>query len=464
MPCNIIYSSNDVISGVEDKNGNTSQLFQQIYLNPHVKTAEDAINIYTNVFEQNEQPLRFENEAGNSFPSYAAAIRNTNSGKIAAKSGDVTLFTVDSTTDISNFNGLVNNLIKSNLLTGETVIDTDGKKLYKVAGNSEYKRAITSDSAITIARSSVGYSAKRNSAGDLYFDFATVNQRTILNKQDELVSVPNAINDKSYTQLKRESSDAVGLLAEQTYKENNRAFGDTSPLEELEIIPEDQLQENLLNLLKNLGVTAVSLENYSKRQGTPVDAQALADIANKIVAFKDGNTTTAELSEETAHFIIEATNPAELEDLLRNIHRTAEWAQFEPTYREIYKDENLLRKEILGKVLANAFQDNFAQNKASQTENSIIGRLRDLFNSFIARVQAYFKPAYQVQLDTYTKAVYANLMSGSLFSQLDASQLDGKKYNLYSITQAGYSSDYNQKNKLKSTEREKIRQESFNCQ
>lgn len=461
MPCKIITSETGQNIGVLNVQGNPSQLFNSILNSPHIQNFEEALNIYLNIEGQQEEPiLQYQNPDKQLFNNYAEALKSTIAGDIKAGvdiEGKFTeLFSINSDITTKSFNGLVNNLIKSNLITGETTIDVDGTKLYNPTGNSEYKKAITSDMAITTSRGALGYTARRNSAGQLYFNQNLINQRPVLGINDDIEYISQeSLDSKSWEQLKRTSSDAVGILAERAYKENNRVFGDTSPIEEIEVIPENDLQVRLKELLQNLGVKTVSLEEYSKKYqqktGIEPNAQALADIANKVIAFQNGEITTEDLTEETAHFIVEATDPVELENILRNIHKTSQWNQYFEQYNNVYSKnysgqelDSVIRKEILGKVLADSFQDNFAQNKNTQTENTIIARLQQLFNSFIDSVRTFLKPQYQQQLDNYTKNIYNNLMSGGLYSELDESQLDGKKYVYYSIAQAGAPEEYKQ--------------------
>lgn len=440
MPkCSIIFSNLEQPVGVEDKNGNPSNLFQQIFNDPNVRTFEAALNLYQNFYQLGQEPTLTYRAGDEFYNTYAQAVRETSATTVEAgvqiDGKFKPLYTTSTDTNLATFEGLVNNLIKSELITGETYTDVNGDKIYTVSGNSEYKRLITSDSAINTARSSVGYSAKRTAAGNLYFD-KNLGKRMLLNVDENIeYVVPQEIDNKNYQQLKRETADPIGIMAERVYVEDNRAFGDKSALDEMQIVPENELQQKLLTLLQNLGIKTVSLEQYSKRFEVAPDAQALADIANQLIAFNEGRINQNELTEETAHFIIEASDPAQIENILRNIHRTKEWNEYAAAYMEIYQDEQLVRKEILGKVLANSLQQNFATRENS-TETTIISRIRDVFNSFFDNIRAFFKPVYQQQLEEYTRNIYANLLNDSLFDQLTPQQFNGKKYTLYSIQEA----------------------------
>ena len=72
------------------------------------------------------------------------------------------------------------------------------------------------------------------------------------------------------------------------------------------------------------------------KNGVDPSVNALADIANRVVAFKDGLITLEDLTEETMHFIVETLPESQTENLLRNIHKTNEYSQYAENYREIY--------------------------------------------------------------------------------------------------------------------------------
>jgi hypothetical protein len=437
MGCTLVFNQGGSAVGANDKNGNYSQVFQQILNSPFIQTGEEAIRVYSNVFEGDEIPVTYENKSGEVFSSYRNAIKATDSGDITAKSGETELFRVNSDSNPKTFNGLINNLIKSDLISDITEVDTDGKKLYKPYGYSELKQMITSDSAITTARGFIGFNAQRDAKGNLYFDIENIGKRTVVNASGQQVQLTQEeIDNLTLNSV----NDPVGLMVEREYKATNRTFGNTKPVEEIEVVPENVLQERLFSLLRDMGVKVISLENYNRKYKP--NAQALADIANQLVAFKDGEITTEDLTEETAHFIIETTDATTLEGMLRNVHRTQEWQQYAETYQNIYQNDEQVRKEVLGKVLANSLQRNFVQEQNSPTANTIIGRLREIFNNFIETIRGYFKPLYQQQLEQYTKNVYDKLIANSLYYQLDSQQLQGKEYVYYSLEQAGVPQEY----------------------
>jgi len=227
---------------------------------------------------------------------------------------------------------------------------------------------------------------------------------------------PKEISETPYTAFE----DGLAILALNEYK---NAIPTTGKPIETEFIPENELQQKLMKLLSDLGVKTLSMvdyvNSYTTKNGVPPSARALADLANEVIAFKDGVITEEDLAEETAHFIVASTPVAEKENLLRNIHKTKEWMQYSEQYSVVYNgDDALVREEILGKVLANAIKENFAQRNQNQTEDSIIARLREIFTNFFNKIASYFNSTIDNQLKSYTDSVYQNLMNESLADNL----------------------------------------------
>lgn len=449
MSCQITYNTQNTKTGVLNSNGEDSQLFQQINNNPHIKTFEDAVSIYQEFMSLNiaDSDLQYKTPQGATFPTFKEALKATNEGKIQAVVAGKELFSIDANTNTSTFSGLINNLIKSDLLVGETYVDGQGRTIHKAEGKSQDKQIITSTLAKAEAKQHLGRAVKMLKNGGLYFDENRLNGEIgVIDKKGQVVYISKKdLDAMSFKQLEAKFEDAIGILAS---RELNQATKTTST-DMVEIpttmVAENVLQEKLLKLLKKMGVKTLDLttyiEKYSQKNGVPPSASALADLGQKIVAFKDGKITAEDLNEETAHFIIASTPKAELENILRNIHRTREWAENSQAYREIYSQyytgqalEDIIREEVLGKVLANAMQREFAQQEdATETEKSIVDKLAEFFDKFFSRIEAFFKPAYEVELDNYLDSVYANLMQDTLFNKLDMNLLESRREVLFSV-------------------------------
>lgn len=170
---------------------------------------------------------------------------------------------------------------------------------------------------------------------------------------------------------------------------------------------EDELKSSLVNLLKKLGFTATSIDNYRKnyneRFGEDSTVNALADISRKVVAFGSGQYTTDNLTEEVAHVIIELyKDQNSLDTLLADVVNHPEYNEFAEQYREKYKEhfsndsaietEDRVRREILGKILQKKIQDSFSTEETTPQERTLIGKLMEMFRDFVQKVQNYFRP------------------------------------------------------------------------
>ena len=104
---------------------------------------------------------------------------------------------------------------------------------------------------------------------------------------------------------------------------------------------------------------------------------------------------------------------------------------------EIYADEysgaeleNAVRREVLGKILAESLQANFEASQVKVEEN-FLNYLKNLVNKFFETVRAYFKPQYQKDLNKFQDQIFKNLLAGDLMDSLNPEQLEGNKFRLY---------------------------------
>lgn len=388
------------------------------------KAYRDSFSAKTNLSIVAIEPnLSFETPNGEPFDNYSDALKNTDEGTIKLKINDVVIGEVSSSTDINTVVGSINDLVKQNILKGERLLNPNGTISLVTEGNSLAKKLIN---AYISEELFLGNQVKPSvdERGDI----------SIAEKQ----SFYKENRDLDYKKIKSKYGADVAniVLAARIYEENTKAFGQKRLIEDVqEITPENELQERLLSLLNTLGVKTVSLnkykENYKQRNGALPSSNALADIANRVIAFTDGEVTQDVLTEEVSHFILEAVNQEELAPLLENIHKTDEWAQYAEEYFNIYQDEAIVRKEILGKVLKNAIQRNFEKSQQTGTANTIIGRLAEIFNKFFTRISEFLTPQHRIDLDEYTKKIYDNLMLGELVNDLNQEQLEGNSLLLF---------------------------------
>lgn len=408
----------------------------------------EAEEVLAPVVEKLKEPsLVYQDAEGIPYTTFQEALRNTPEGSVVMgifnERGFQKLASIETNANIDSKEGIINSLIKDRLISGESFIDTDGKKVHKVAGEDKARRAINSDTAIKSIRQRLGVkAAKALSNGDIVFDDNHTKRQFVVTKKDgssEYVT-PEDMSKMSFKELQNKYEDATALVTLRDMKDNTSVYGEVVDAE-LPFVPENELQVKLMALLKEMGVKSTSIADYVTKygikNGLPPSAQALADLANNVIAFKDGVVQADDLLEETAHFIVAQTPEAEKADLKRNIHKSSEWVEFQASYREIYGQtysgeelEDIVREEILGKVLKNAVKNKFQAQ--TEVEQNIYNKVLEYFKNFFTKVDAFFKGDSQQKLNNYTTAVYNNLMNDTLSGMLSGE--NNRHYTLYSTT------------------------------
>lgn len=398
-----------------------------------------------------EPSLVYVTPTNQEFATFKEALQNTQTGEIKANIGNVTLFTIDSSTDYNTYNGTINGLIKSGILTGESVLEPTGEKVLLTEGGHNIVKTINAVIAKETLIKILGRQNVKETKDSNFILQDKVGKITLRNEQGENFDIEKELLDEGGVEaLKKQFPNTyMEIVAMQEYKKLFRSISNNSTnSEEIEFTPENELQYALIELLNKMGVKITTITdyitNFARKNGVEPSASALADLANKIVAFKDGEVTTEDLSEEVAHFIVETFSQEEVENLLRNIHRTEEWQQHADNYYNLYRKnnpniteeqlENLVRREVLGKVLANSFLKGFNTQNTSETQGNIINKLYDLFTKFIEKITARFKDSYKTELENWTNQINANLLSGELYDQLDMSQLEKGRFVMYSAS------------------------------
>ena len=410
------------------------------------KDLEGGISTETN--EVLEEPsLEFKSDKGNTFESFKGALKDSNGGNIQAgistKEGFQTLVVMSSNTNVGTYNGFINNMIKEEILSDEKITE-DGKSYHKAAGN---------DQALQL-----------------------VNERIL---KDEAVTHLNSKNIKIYTDGRIELADAVGTVSingenvsiseirNATTQELTDRFGKEMAMKlainnalkdsfgfgankEKVTQNEGDLKLKLLDLLNTMGVKTMSIQDYvqkyNNKNGVDPDAKALVDIAQQVIAFKDGVISTKDLTEETAHFIVEAWgNNPEIENLLRNVHRTESYQEHSKYYRELYSAENpnmsveevenLVRREVLGKELSKALTDIFNTDGKTDIQSSIIRKLYELFMQFFNSIVV--KDEFKKDLESLTLKVEDLLLSKDINNYLNLEQTKTKKFRMYQAQASG---------------------------
>ncbi len=156
------------------------------------------------------------------------------------------------------------------------------------------------------------------------------------------------------------------------------------------------LKRKLVDFATKLGISITTMEEYMKnrklRDGMDVlDVKGLADIFERIIALANKNNVDV-LTEEVAHFAIEFNLDQDIiQKMLAKVHETDTYKKESEKYRIKYGKEGLtgerleqkVRKEILGKILAEKVKDNFDKSESNSTEIGITTQLQKLWNRLL---------------------------------------------------------------------------------
>lgn len=472
MACQISREPNLLVKA---ENGNNSLLFSSIYSNPLIGK-EDAISAYKNIFsskfnagnptpvktDSNGEPkLYYLTPTGEVYNNYKESLDNTETGNIqgivltsdnigytqdsradivvtqggskielnATEDAYTPLFTIDSNSNPDTLNGFINQQIRLGYLN-------DKKRDGALQGAGENEQT---SSMLASLVTSTEYIIQRNDNGTLF-----------ITEPEEIISEENiAKNLKEGNRnslVNRLGQTAVVRTAYNIYRKKNSIFRERKNTTE---IPATQTNEQLANSLKSflnkLGVNLTSIEDYvlrySEKNGIEPSAQALADISNKVIAYANGEISIENLSEETAHFAVEAFQDQELLNrMLQNIHLTNEWQQYAQQYSEVYGKkysgaelDNIVRREILGKVLSRKFQENFAETQNTPVEAGFTNLLRQLWNDFINSIRSLITPSAVQELNNFTDAIANNVLNEEFDEIFSISQLNKSDFILYSL-------------------------------
>lgn len=362
MSCRIIRDNNDQIIKVlePNSNGKESKVFNEIAQLPHVESLDQAADIYNEILK-NATDSREPSSAESSFviksgdtiyDSFKDALEQTEEKTIDIVSNGTVVATMPSTVDERTLPGAINSFIKDNIINPEKVV-LNGKSYFKPAGETFYDRQVAEQFFKEVANESL---------------------------DAEQISVNNGLIE---IRPKTKGVSTKGTLHRTILDKTLDYFSNDTVISKKENISEANLKLNLMKILSDMGVSVVSLKQYQDRfkqksQNVPPSAEALADIANRVVAFKDGQLTTENLTEEVMHFIVETLPQEQLEELSDLIKNSQEYQDYYSQYKDVYNNDNsLIEKEILGKILKN-----ITLNKVEGKDSSFLSRMFDILRNF----------------------------------------------------------------------------------
>ena len=350
---------------------------KQVKIIPKSETSGPTINIVS---------------GGVLYPSFKEALDNTDSKTIDIVSNDTIIMTMPSTVDENTLPGAINSFIKDNILEDKKII-IDGKTYFRPVGESFYNKTVAEE----FFKEVVG-------------ETLDTEQYTV---RDGLIEI----------RPKTEEVSSEGSLHRIIADKMLEYFSADTVISKKSKIDENNLKLNLMKILSDMGVSVMSLKQYQdkfkqKSKNIPPSAEALADIANRVIAFKDGKLTLDNLTEEVMHLIVETLPQEQLQELSQFIKDSQEYQDYYNQYKEIYKnDDTLIEKEILGKILKN-----ITLNKLQGKNQSFVSRLVNIIKNFFENLTLNQNQRNQLKQLNGLVERFVIEKDGDSFSEDDLSQ------------------------------------------
>ena len=117
------------------------------------------------------------------------------------------------------------------------------------------------------------------------------------------------------------------------------------------------------------------MDSIYNAQGEKVDAIGVAKVFENLIQIVEGKQSNDTLAEETAHMIIEMLGPNHTlyQAMFNSITGFDIYKDVVTQYSEVYKgDTNLLKKEAMGKLVAQMIVNNFENQRAENLWQRIL--------------------------------------------------------------------------------------------
>lgn len=426
MTCSLQRNNEGNIIGVMTPEGKPSALFQNIHSNLFGGTVEDSVKLTNLAYSRKVRDLfqessEFTYETGEPRmymkDSLGREVTDIEDWAISDTKGDIQMGFKNPTTGefipVAKFKTegsplpeFLTGQVKQGVLSGRRVLMPDGTTRLEAKGTYAHTRKIT---AIMAKQAAFTELAAGNAVaypdGTLALNLSSdkviarmSNGTTRMIDMEEIPEVaPDALNGVD-----------LQLLYEQNQNGTNRSTS----------VDEKSLQNRLFDFLRSVGFSTTSLDAYRKRYqtlyGKDPDIQAIADIANRVVAFGEKQLTDDNLAEETAHVALELySEQASIIEALTEVANTPEYAEHAEYYRQKYapffEGDNLeehVRKEILGKILAKQIQNRF---KGPETYFNT--KLKKIWQIILDFFRGAKKPFHSKMIAELNEEVIDNILS-----------------------------------------------------
>lgn len=446
MACQINRTKDGKINSVTTPSGAKSELFDSIHGNIFLADADTSVKILTNaysekamkmfegadkyVYKSGEPQLFYKSESGVEYSNLEELIIGEDPGNISMgfknPNNDSFQEIAKITNKGSEKNEFLTAKVKEGLLSAERVLGKDGVTRFQGKGvftTSKIGTAVMVAEDLKFETGNGRVEVLDN--GTIEIEFSNGYSQVIDKDGNSQV-----IRTETIPEVLEKNPDAtnkVDLAIEYTTKHDNpRPLTEKSKPTKKNSADIKGITKSLNAFLKSMGFTTTTLEayrkNYNTKYGKDPDIQALTDIANKVVAFREGKIPIEDLSEEVAHIAIEAfSDQNSIVSAMANVHLTPEYTQHAEYYRQKYAPhyegvelEDQVRREVLGKILKNEFVNRFNTENKTAEQVYLIQKLRDIWRSFTTRIRNAIKGYHRTSLDKLNKRIADSVLSDNL--------------------------------------------------
>lgn len=444
MACQIQRTKDGKINKVTAPNGSRSKLFDAIHGNLFLADANTSVKIMNNAYAETivkkfegqdkykydtgEPQLFYKSPSNKVYDNLEEVLINDDFGNVTMgfmdPSTDELIPIAEFTTKGSPKNEFLHAKVREGILSADRVLMEDGSTRYQGKGAYETTKVVMAHLAANDLVSELGVGRyKMYPDGTLDIEFATGYTNVIdengNSKPIRTETIPEHVNNNPNIQ------NIPDLAIEYVLTHDNPIPVTTeTPKQSTQSIKD--LESSLISFLESVGFSISTIDeynnNYNTKYGEGANVNALVDISNSIVAFKNKEIDVNQLSEEVAHIAIGSYNDQNsILDILANVHLTPEYNQFAEKYRQVYgsknKDlspsqlEDKVRKEILGKILAKAISEKFNTYNKTPEQFTLLSKLKRIWDWFVNKING-IKPYQERYLKDLVDTIADSVLTG----------------------------------------------------
>jgi hypothetical protein len=450
MSCLVRRNSQNTITNVLTPQGYESKAFKAVYSIPYIGGTETALNVFSNIYSKtvmdmyndldSESPLLYtetkepkivlRDNKGSYHSGIESIIKSNNEGRIEIgvvnpKDSSFIKFGEFNTSG-SSMAQTITNGIKQGLIKPDMVLGDDG--VLRLEGNGAYVEdrfmsmsLFKDDFQIDLG---IGLNVDNQGLGEI----KPITDSIVVKLEDgttKVISYSDIKNNnvEDSTRLHYISKNPLSIKVNLSENKNDVKKS---------IVPTEVLMNKALNLFNKLGFSVMTMskyrENYENRHSEDLDVKSLIDLGSKVVAISEDDFNGNDITEELLHLLIEAYSENEsIVDALSEVENTTEYTEWAEAYRSKYKDmysgvelEDHIRKEILGKIIANRIVDSTIKLES----NSVFRKIWDKVSEWLKSI---FHPFKKTAIDILSKEI-ENSITSEDFQKFDFKKIHNGVY------------------------------------